>query len=57
VVAVIGYHHMCRRLLRRFETSGQPAQPRWFRVFNEVSVLLFIAIVCCGRQAVLNGLP
>ncbi len=45
VVAVIGYHHVCRRLLRDFEQSANRRSHRWFRVFNEASVLLFIAIV------------
>ena len=45
VVAVIGYHHVCRRLLRDFEQSVNRRSHRWFRVFNEASVLLFIAIV------------
>ncbi len=45
VVGVIGYHHVCRTLLRRFEQSGNQRSHRWFRVFNEVSVLLFTAIV------------
>ena len=45
VVAVIGYHHMCRGLLRKFEQFENRRSERWFRVFNEVSVLLFIAIV------------
>ncbi|MEP7281900.1 MAG: CopD family protein [Rubrivivax sp.] len=45
VVGVIGYHHACRRLLRRFEGLDNPHSDRWYRVFNEVSVLLFAAIV------------
>ena len=45
VVAVIGYHHVCRTLLRKFETGSNVRSVRWFRVFNEVSVLLFIAAV------------
>lgn len=45
VVAVIGYHHLCRSLLRRFEQSANQRSHKWFRVFNEVSVLLFAAIV------------
>jgi putative membrane protein len=45
VVGVIGYHHVCRSLLRRFEQSGNARSHKWFRVFNEVSVLLFAAIV------------
>ena len=45
VVAVIGYQHLCRAHLRRFEQSANQRSHRWFRVFNEVTVLLFIAIV------------
>jgi len=45
VVAVIGYHHMNRRLLRSFEELANRRSHRWFRVYNEVSVLLFAAIV------------
>ena len=45
VVAVLGYHHACRSLLRRFERLANRRSHRWHRVFNEVSVLLFAAIV------------
>ncbi len=45
VVAVLGYHHACRTLLRRFETLDNQRSHRWFRVFNEASVLMFAAIV------------
>ena len=45
VLAVIGYHHVCRSLLRKFENRINQRSERWFRVFNEVSVLLFIAAV------------
>ena len=45
VLLVIGYHHACRSLLRKFEQFANKRSERWFRVFNEVTVLLFIAIV------------
>jgi putative membrane protein len=45
VVLVIGYQHMCLAHLKRFENSANRRSHRWFRVFNEVTVLLFIAIV------------
>ena len=45
VAAAIGYHHMCRRLLRSFEQLANTRSHKWFRVFNETSVLLFAAIV------------
>ena len=45
VVLVIGYHHMCRALLRKFENFENRRSERWFRVFNESAVLLFAAMV------------
>ena len=45
VVFVIGYHHMCRALLAKFERFENRRSERWFRVFNESAVLLFSAIV------------
>jgi putative membrane protein len=45
VVGAIGYQHACRRLLRDFERSANRRSHRWYRVFNEMSVLLFAAIV------------
>jgi protoporphyrinogen IX oxidase len=45
VVGVLGYHHVCRRLLRDFEHLENRRSHKWFRVFNEVTVLLFTAIV------------
>ncbi|MES2089800.1 MAG: CopD family protein [Pseudomonadota bacterium] len=45
VAGAIGYHHVCRKLLREFEQLSNRRSHRWFRVFNEVSVLLFAAIV------------
>ncbi len=45
VVLAVGYHHACRSLLRRFERFENQRSERWFRVFNEASVLLFAATV------------
>jgi putative membrane protein len=45
VVVAIGYHHACRSLLRKFEQFANQRSERWFRVFNEMSVLIFAAIV------------
>ena len=45
VLGVLGYHHACGRLLRRFEQGANRRSERWYRVFNESSVLLFAAIV------------
>ncbi|THJ34931.1 CopD family protein [Lampropedia aestuarii] len=45
VLLVIGYHHGCGVLLRKFVQGLPTHSPRWYRCFNEVSVLLFAAIV------------
>lgn len=45
VVVVIGYQHWCRSHLHRFAQCSNQRSHTWFRVFNEVSVLLFIGIV------------
>ena len=46
VLAAIGYHHACGALLKRFERGEtSPHSERWFRVFNEAAVLIFMAIV------------
>jgi len=45
VLLVVGYHHACRSLLRKFETFSNQRSERWFRVFNEAAVVLFALIV------------
>lgn len=45
VVVVLGYQHYCRALLRDFERIANKRSHRWYRVFNEVAVLAFMAIV------------
>ena len=45
VVGAVGYHHVCRSLLRSFEQLANRRSHRWYRVFNEVTVLLFAATV------------
>jgi putative membrane protein len=45
VLLVIGYHHACARLLRRFAAGENGHGHRWYRWFNELPVLLLLAIV------------
>ncbi|MFY9477705.1 MAG: CopD family protein [Aquabacterium sp.] len=45
VLGAVGYQHVCRRLLRDFEQLANRRSHRWYRFFNEASVLLFTAIV------------
>ncbi|GAB3379961.1 CopD family protein [Massilia agri] len=45
VILVIGYHHACGSLLKKFEAGQNKRSHKWFRYFNEVPVLLLLAIV------------
>ncbi|EJN07902.1 CopD family protein [Herbaspirillum sp. YR522] len=45
VVLVIGYHHACGSLLKKFELGNNTRSHTWYRWFNEVPVLLLLAIV------------
>jgi putative membrane protein len=45
VLLVIGYHHACGSLLKKFEYNANTRSHKWFRVFNEVPVFLLIGIV------------
>ncbi len=45
VVLVIGYHHACGSLLRKFEQGQNTRSHVWYRWFNEIPVLLLLAIV------------
>lgn len=45
VVLAIGYHHACGSLLKKFEKGVNTRSHTWFRWFNEVPVLLLVAIV------------
>jgi putative membrane protein len=45
VILLIGYHHACGSLLRKFEAGRNTRSHRWYRWFNEVPVLLLFAIV------------
>jgi putative membrane protein len=45
VILVIGYHHACGSLLKKFEYGVNQRSHKWYRWFNEVPVLLLAAIV------------
>jgi putative membrane protein len=45
VVLLIGYHHACGSLLKKFEQNRNTRSHVWFRWFNEVPVLLLVGIV------------
>lgn len=45
VLAVVGYHHVCVRLLRQLQQGDTRRSDVWFRVFNEIPVLLMLITV------------
>ena len=45
VLLLIGYHHSCGLLLRKFEAGNMQRSHVWFRWFNEVPVLMMLAAV------------
>jgi putative membrane protein len=45
VLLVIGYHHACGSMLKKFENGANTRSQRWYRWFNEAPVLLLAAIV------------
>ena len=44
VILAIGYHHACGSLLKKFEKGANLRSHAWYRWFNEVPVLLLLAI-------------
>ena len=45
VLLIIGYHHACAVLLRKIAAGTDQHSHVWFRWFNEIPVLLLIAVV------------
>ncbi len=45
VVLAIGYNHACGSILKKFEKGVNTRSHVWFRWFNEVPVVLLLAIV------------
>lgn len=45
VILIIGYHHACGSLLKKFERGANKRSHVWFRWFNEVPVVLLAATV------------
>jgi putative membrane protein len=45
VVGLVGYHHMCKSLLKKFQARTNRRSHVWFRWFNEVPVLVLFVVV------------
>jgi putative membrane protein len=44
VAGLVGYHWYCGRLLQTFNTGNNKRSHVWFRFFNEVPVLVLLAV-------------
>ena len=44
VILVIGYHHACWSLLKKFRNGVNTRSGVWFRWFNEVPVILLLVV-------------
>lgn len=44
VLLLIGYHHACGSLLKKFETGLNKRSHTWYRWFNEVPTVLLVII-------------
>jgi putative membrane protein len=45
VLLIVGYHHSCGRILKKFEAQENTHSHVWYRWFNEAPVLLLVAVV------------
>lgn len=45
VVLLVGYHHACGSLLKKFERGANTRSHVWYRWFNEVPVVVLLGIV------------
>lgn len=46
VVLILGYQHACGSLLKKFEHGKNKRSHIWYRYFNEIPVLMLVAVVC-----------
>ena len=45
VFLLLGYHHACGKMLRKFKADSNTYSPAFFKLFNEVPTLFLILIV------------
>jgi putative membrane protein len=45
VVLVLGYHHACARVLKKFEQGVNQRSHVWYRWFNEAPVIMLVVVV------------
>ena len=45
VAGLVGYHHVCKKLLRAFAARQNTKSHVWFRWFNEIPVIVLLVVV------------
>lgn len=45
VFLLVGYHHICGAFMRKFASNQNHRSSKFFRIFNEIPVVLLIVIV------------
>ena len=45
VVVLVGYHHVCGAMVKRFERDENTRSHVWYRWVNELPVLVLVAVV------------
>ncbi|MCG8312088.1 MAG: protoporphyrinogen oxidase HemJ [Pseudomonadales bacterium] len=45
VILLIGYHHACGRLLKKFAADNNQKSEKFYRFFNEIPVFILLAVV------------
>jgi protoporphyrinogen IX oxidase len=45
VILAIGYHHSCSVILKKFQRDANTRSHVWYRVFNEISVIILVIAV------------
>jgi putative membrane protein len=45
VVLILGYHHACGVMLRKFESGSNRHSHVWYRWFNEAPVIMLVVVV------------
>ncbi len=46
VLLLLGYHHLCGKMLKAFAQDKNKHSHRFYRFFNELPVFILIAVVC-----------
>ncbi len=45
IILLIGYHHVCGSLVKKFATDSNTRSQRFYRIFNELPVLIMVPVV------------